>query len=170
MDCLIQFWRYRSVLIKTNREIPSSEITPESVYVSRRKFMGQSASAAVLAGIAGSAYGLPENYVSEQGFVKRRTYWRERLRRKNMRPAITTFYEFGTGKEDPSKKAHVLTTDPWSLEVSGRVGKPGQVDLEDILKEISTLEERIYRLRCVEAWSMGGAMDRVSRQEAARSV
>jgi sulfoxide reductase catalytic subunit YedY len=140
------------VLIKRKQEILSSEITPESVYVSRRKFMGQSASAAVLTGIAGSAFGLPENFVSEQGFVKGEPIG-EKITPEEYATRYNNFYEFGTGKEDPSKKAHVLTTDPWSLEVSGRVGKPGKVEIEDILREID-LEERIYRLRCVEAWSM----------------
>lgn len=63
------------------------------------------------------------------------------------------FYEFGTDKGDPAKYAKALTTDPWSVEISGLVNKPGNYALEDILKDM-TLEERIYRFRCVEAWSM----------------
>lgn len=63
------------------------------------------------------------------------------------------FYEFGTGKRDPAKNAHTLRTEPWSIVVDGETAKPGKVNLEDILKP-ATLEERIYRFRCVEAWSM----------------
>ena len=63
------------------------------------------------------------------------------------------FYEFGTDKGDPAAHAHALTVDPWTVEVSGEVAKPGKIGLEDMLSGID-LEERIYRLRCVEAWSM----------------
>jgi sulfoxide reductase catalytic subunit YedY len=70
--------------------------------------------------------------------------------------AATTYnnyYEFGTAKTDPAKYAGALTTDPWSVEIGGLVNNPGKFALEDILKDVN-LEERIYRFRCVEAWSM----------------
>ncbi|MCL4104304.1 UNVERIFIED_CONTAM: hypothetical protein GTU68_047266 [Idotea baltica] len=63
------------------------------------------------------------------------------------------FYEFGTDKGDPAKYAHEMSVDPWSIEIEGEVAKPGKLHLEDILSGFD-LEERIYRLRCVEAWSM----------------
>ena len=63
------------------------------------------------------------------------------------------FYEFGTGKEDPAKFADALTVDPWSVSIDGLVERPGEFDFKDIMSEM-TVEERIYRLRCVEAWSM----------------
>ena len=63
------------------------------------------------------------------------------------------FYEFGTSKSDPAGNAGSLTTRPWSVATSGLINKPGSIDIEDLLKKY-TLEERIYRLRCVEAWSM----------------
>lgn len=63
------------------------------------------------------------------------------------------FYEFGTGKSDPAEYAHKLNTRPWSIDVGGLVGKPGPLDIETLLTKY-TLEDRIYRLRCVEAWSM----------------
>src|SRR5690606_36262944 len=69
---------------------------------------------------------------------------------------ITTYnnyYEFGTGKGDPSRYAHTLVTDPWSVEIAGEAERTGTYTLEDILKP-HALEERIYRFRCVEAWSM----------------
>lgn len=67
--------------------------------------------------------------------------------------SYNNYYEFGLNKSDPSKYAHQLTTDPWSVEVSGEVAKPGTYTLEDILAP-HDFEERVYRLRCVEAWSM----------------
>jgi sulfoxide reductase catalytic subunit YedY len=63
------------------------------------------------------------------------------------------FYEFGTGKDDPARYAKALTTKPWSVEIDGLVDRPGSYPFEDILKKM-TIEERIYRFRCVEAWSM----------------
>jgi len=67
--------------------------------------------------------------------------------------SYNNFYEFGTDKADPAANAHTLRTDPWSIEVEGLVQKPGKWGLEDLLK-LSPMEERIYRLRCVEGWSM----------------
>ena len=63
------------------------------------------------------------------------------------------FYEFGTDKSDPAANAHVMKTRPWTVTVDGLVGKPRTFDIDEILK-LAPLEERIYRLRCVEAWSM----------------
>jgi sulfoxide reductase catalytic subunit YedY len=63
------------------------------------------------------------------------------------------FYEFGVDKDDPAKNAGTLTTKPWTVKIDGLVNKPGDYGLEDILKKV-TLEERVYRMRCVEGWSM----------------
>lgn len=67
--------------------------------------------------------------------------------------SYNNFYEFGTGKDDPARNAHTLKTRPWTVEVEGLVNKPGRYGIEDLLK-LSAQEERIYRLRCVEGWSM----------------
>ncbi len=67
--------------------------------------------------------------------------------------SYNNYYEFGFGKEDPAAYAGSLTTTPWSIEIGGLVDKPGTYDLADILSQV-TIEERIYRFRCVEAWSM----------------
>jgi methionine sulfoxide reductase catalytic subunit len=67
--------------------------------------------------------------------------------------SYNNYYEFGLGKEDPAAYAGGLTTSPWSIEIGGMVDKPGTYDLADILSQV-TIEERIYRFRCVEAWSM----------------
>jgi len=94
---------------------------------------------------------------------------------------ITTynnFYEFGTGKEDPAANASALTVDPWSIVIDGLVDKPGTYDLADVMKD-QPLEERIYRFRCVEAWSMvipwigfelAGLLNRVGVQSGAKYV
>jgi sulfoxide reductase catalytic subunit YedY len=67
--------------------------------------------------------------------------------------SYNNFYEFGTGKTDPAAYAHMLTTDPWQIEIDGMVDNPGVYSLAEILEGM-TIEERIYRFRCVEAWSM----------------
>ncbi len=67
--------------------------------------------------------------------------------------SYNNYYEFGTDKADPAIRAHTLKTSPWSVEIEGLVKKPGRLGLEDLLK-LSPMEERIYRLRCVEGWSM----------------
>jgi methionine sulfoxide reductase catalytic subunit len=94
---------------------------------------------------------------------------------------ITTynnFYEFGTAKEDPARNADGLTTDPWSIVIDGLVDRPGTYDLADVMKD-QPLEERIYRFRCVEAWSMvipwigfelAGLLNRVGVQPGAKYV
>lgn len=147
------------MIIKSAADIPSSEITPESVYLRRREFIG--ASAAITAGaafpvtaLASDSAGLPALQYRRASFDGNNGFYTdeaqtpyEDVKRYN------NFYEFGTDKEDPARYASALTTDPWSITISGEVDKPGVYPLEDILSRVD-LEERIYRLRCVEAWSM----------------
>jgi sulfoxide reductase catalytic subunit YedY len=129
------------VLIRRPDDIRSSEITPEQVYLNRRRFAkGLGAGAAILAAPwAANARASGGNDLE--------------LTPEDIVTSYNNFYEFGTGKEDPKEYAHALTTSPWSVDVSGAVGKPGNYDLEDLLKGLAP-EERIYRFRCVEAWSM----------------
>ncbi len=138
--------------------IDSSEITPEAVYLRRREFMRAGAAALPLAAALGAAPasaaktgGSPLRFAPAQPggdfhTAEARTPFEDVT-------AYCNFYEFGTDKEDPERYAHEMAVDPWSLEVSGEVHKPGVLNLEDILGSFD-LEERIYRLRCVEAWSM----------------
>lgn len=134
--------------------IPSSEITPESVWLNRRQLLQA-------AGLGAGTLALPAssraavaplaftpNHDTGAGFHTNEalTPWKDATSYNN-------FYEFGTDKSDPAAHAHEMTTDPWSVEVGGLVGKPGKLHLEDILSGFP-LEERIYRFRCVEAWSM----------------
>jgi sulfoxide reductase catalytic subunit YedY len=126
------------MLIRRQKDIPSSEITPEGVYLNRRQFMSAAA--------AGSAAALIPGTLASQ----------EQQDEPNSYEDITSynnFYEFGTGKEDPARNAGTLKTRPWSIAVEGHVKKPAVYQLEDFVKP-HKLEDRTYRFRCVEAWSM----------------
>lgn len=120
-----------------------SDVTPESIWLNRRALVaGVAGSAAMAAMPAWALQGKPSPLSTDQ--------------KPNSFEEITNynnFYEFGYGKEDPARYAAALTTDPWSVEISGLVERPGNYGVEDLAPE-SALEERIYRLRCVEAWSM----------------
>jgi sulfoxide reductase catalytic subunit YedY len=141
--------------------IASSEITPESVYLKRREFMRAAAGTAlapVLGGVAmhaganvatgGAALDYAPAAPGPEGF-----YTDEKLTPLDDISSYCNFYEFGMDKGDPARYAHEMSVDPWSVEVDGAVAKPGKLHLEDILSGFD-LQERIYRLRCVEAWSM----------------
>ncbi|WP_111641843.1 protein-methionine-sulfoxide reductase catalytic subunit MsrP [Marinimicrobium alkaliphilum] len=156
------------MLIKTRTDIPASEITPEPVYRARRDFMRGAMSAAALglgAIAAPPLFAAPAHVARGEG---RGPDWlraqiaaadeNTRALGETLTPfehvtSYNNFYEFGQGKTDPADKADALTTDPWSVEIAGEVAKPGVYPLEDVLKGMD-LEERVYRLRCVEAWSM----------------
>lgn len=140
------------IKIKSNSEPLSSEITDESVYLNRRKFlmMGAAASTALAAGPSFSApiEASRFNELSSTSYAGG-----EAITPFDTASTYNNFYEFGTGKGDPVKYAHAMTTDPWSVTVEGLTDKPGTFALEDLLKGL-TFEERVYRFRCVEAWSM----------------
>lgn len=139
------------MLIRPANDILSSEITPPEVYRDRRRFMqgmgllaagaalGAAAEAQAgvkLAGVRGSVYKLKDDLTPYQSVT---TY--------------NNFYEFGTGKSDPAEQARSLQTRPWTVSVEGEVSKPGTYDIDSLLK-LAPLEERVYRMRCVEGWSM----------------
>ena len=122
-----------------------SDVTPKADWLNRRSLMA-GAGALALGSIAGPA-------AASLGAAK--TDWGNDLE-PNTWDEITSynnFYEFGTDKGDPARYASALTTEPWSVVIDGLVERPGTYGLEDILSKV-TLEERIYRLRCVERWSM----------------
>ncbi len=136
--------------------IRPTEITPESVYRSRREFLAK------LAGVGAAAVVAPTiaQEVMNVTLVERLEYQRNprysTSDKANTYAEITgynNFYEFGTGKEDPAANAYRLRPRPWSVMVDGECEKPGKLALEDLLRP-HALEERVYRLRCVEAWSM----------------
>ncbi len=144
------------MLIRPASDVPSSEITPESVYLSRRAFIqafgggaalaaGALAPSAALAGtpptqqlsgIEPSAHSTDEDWDAFEDIT-----------------GYNNFVEFGLAKSDPARYAGEMTIAPWSVAVEGLVGKPAVYDLDDLVGP-HTLEERVYRLRCVEAWSM----------------
>ena len=145
----------------------SSEITPYAVYAQRRALLKQVAAGA--AGLSMATWALREAFAQASsaavvgaGKLAPLVGAVSRVSGANTLEKITTyadatsynnFYEFGTDKSDPAKYAHTLQTKPWTVEVEGLVKKPGRFDLESLLK-LSPMEERIYRLRCVEGWSM----------------
>ena len=139
------------MLIGTSSDVEPSEITPERVYRSRREFLGTSLAAAGLAA-AQPAVALPAGWLSERQ-VRPGEPNGEKLTPERDATRYNNFYEFGTDKGDPAAHAHEMTVDPWTVNVSGEVAKPGDIGIEDLLSGID-LEERVYRLRCVEAWSM----------------
>jgi sulfoxide reductase catalytic subunit YedY len=137
--------------------IPPSDITPESVYRSRREFIARLAGAGLTAGLpaAGGEEVLTVGLVDPPLAFKRNDRYSTR-EKPNSYAEITgynNFYEFGTGKEDPAEHAQRLRPRPWTVVVDGECDKPGRLLLDDLLKP-HALEERVYRLRCVEAWSM----------------
>jgi len=129
-------------------ELNWSDVTPKAQWLNRRQLLA-GAGAAMVAGTSLMATpALAKIKAAPSRYSTRAT--------PNTLAEITNynnFYEFGTGKEDPAANAGGLTTDPWSVKIDGLVDKPGNYDLGDILSGVS-LEERIYRFRCVEAWSM----------------
>ncbi|MCW0438531.1 protein-methionine-sulfoxide reductase catalytic subunit MsrP [Xanthomonas sacchari] len=135
--------------------VPSREITDEAVYRDRRRLL-QALALTPVAGLVGCADAEPPAppktvVTPEQARSGFRT--NEELTRYEDVTSYNNFYEFGTDKTDPSKAAKTLRTSPWSVKVSGECEKPGALSLDDLLKG-HTPEERIYRLRCVEGWSM----------------
>ncbi len=113
------------------------DVTPKAAFMNRRQVMAGLAAGVGLAGVGGAAHAqdalVPNSY--------------EDITQYN------NYYEFGTGKDDPAANAHRLTTAPWTVKIDGLVDAPGDYAFGDIMKAM-TIEERIYRFRCVEAWSM----------------
>ena len=127
--------------------IRSSEITPESVYRSRRGFvrdLGLAMGAGLLAGASPLRARVPAGGLPTED---------EPLTPESIVTGYNNFYEFGTDKEDPARHAHNMTIDPWTVEVAGEAKKTGRFALEDLVRGL-TEEDRVYRFRCVEAWSM----------------
>ncbi|MEX0284840.1 MAG: protein-methionine-sulfoxide reductase catalytic subunit MsrP [Paracoccaceae bacterium] len=114
-----------------------ADVTPYAAYMNRRQLLAGGAAALGLGAIAGPGHASTDLVPNT---------WEEITSYNN-------FYEFGTGKDDPVRYAGQLTTSPWSIEIDGLVERPGTYDFQDIMSEM-TIEERIYRFRCVEAWSM----------------
>ena len=117
--------------------LTARDVTPYQTYLNRRQLMAGAVAGAGFASIGGSLQ-------AKEG-LEPNSY--EDITQYN------NYYEFGTGKTDPAANAHTLVTDNWTVKIDGMVDKPGDYAFEDIMKAM-TVEERIYRFRCVEAWSM----------------
>ncbi|MDH3271491.1 MAG: protein-methionine-sulfoxide reductase catalytic subunit MsrP [Gemmatimonadota bacterium] len=146
------------MIIRRPPDIPSSEITPESVYVDRRKFIQAAAAGAAGLAVNPSALaGLQAPTAQSQEIPPRFANMRSEIDEAlNSYEAVTTynnFYEFGTAKEDPARNSGDFNPRPWKVTIGGECNKPGEYDLDDLMSGI-TMEDRVYRLRCVEAWSM----------------
>lgn len=149
------------MLIKRPDDIRPSEITSRSDYLSRRRFLertGLAAAGAAGLTLPGTALALasdPDSPGNKLPGVIETDYAvpDEKLTPWSSVTGYNNFYEFGTGKEDPARNAKDFEPRPWSVRVLGECNKPGNYDLEDFLAP-HQLEERTYRFRCVEAWSM----------------
>ncbi len=144
------------MLIQTAPDIKSSEITPKEIYLQRREFIKMTA-AAIGAASLGAELTLPEPARAEGvklANVQKSAYKvDEELTDYKSATQYNNFYEFGTDKESPAELAGTLKPRPWTVTVGGEAAKTGAFDLDVLLKG-QTLEERVYRHRCVEAWSM----------------
>ena len=127
-----------------------SEITPREIFESRRNFIKLAAAGAILGPELAFAQGglakLPAKRNPSFAVMEKQTAYKDATSYNN-------FYEFGTDKSDPAENAHTLRTRPWTVQIEGEVKKPMTLDIDSLLK-LAPLEERIYRHRCVEGWSM----------------
>ncbi|HVL69631.1 MAG TPA: protein-methionine-sulfoxide reductase catalytic subunit MsrP [Vicinamibacterales bacterium] len=158
------------MLIKLNQDVPASEVTDERVYLERRRFMQLLGGTAVALGASPWLQACTAD--SEAVDVRADggpAVMPAQTPLPNVKPKVVTvdeklnsfeeitsynnFYEFGTGKNDPQRYAGRLTTSPWKVKIDGHCSKPADYHLEDLIRP-HQLEERIYRFRCVEAWSM----------------
>src|SRR5512133_3415659 len=155
------------MLIRRAPDIQSSEITDEKVYLGRREFIRLAGASAAFAAASplllacgsqpASAAGSPPEFAGGQTplpDIKAKVVTTDE--KWNSFEEITgynNFYEFGSGKEDPQRYGGRLKTSPWKVKVDGLCDKPAEYLVEDLIKPFQ-LEERVYRLRCVEAWSM----------------
>jgi sulfoxide reductase catalytic subunit YedY len=124
-----------------------SDITPKQIFLNRRQILTGTSAVGISSLLPNSAYAESLNYTKTNYAVD------AEITSKSDATSYNNFYEFGTGKNDPKNNASMMKISPWSVQINGLVDKPGDYDLDDILSGIG-LEERIYRFRCVEAWSM----------------
>ena len=146
------------MIIRRPSDIAATEITPKAVYDERRRFLqaaglGLIAGAGLAAGLAQAAVVQPQARRKLAPLVKGPYATDEKLTPYEDVTSYNNFYEFGTDKSDPARNAGTIRTRPWTMSIEGNVKRPKQIALDDLLK-LAPLEERIYRMRCVEGWSM----------------
>lgn len=125
--------------LRWKNTLKDHHVTDEAVFMNRRSLMGGAAAGLGLASIGATASFAQSDELVPSSYEDITQY--------------NNYYEFGAGKDDPAKYAKALTTKPWTVTIDGMVDKPDDYAFEDIMKAM-TIEERIYRFRCVEAWSM----------------
>lgn len=138
------------MLIKNAADLTENDVTPKETYLRRRDIMGMGLGFGL--GLAGIGAGAQAAQI-KGALSGTRTFWTNETQTDY--EAATTYnnyYEFGTDKSEPAKYAAALTTRPWTIKVDGQCAKPQTLDIDSLIK--GALEERIYRLRCVEGWSM----------------
>jgi methionine sulfoxide reductase catalytic subunit len=152
-------------IIRRPADIPSSEITPESVYLARREFiaraggLGAAFAGATLLGGLGCGTGdaraerIDNGMVDSSGATSASASAQDALNSYEDITSYNNFYEFGTDKSDPKENSQKFRTRPWTVAVDGLVKKPGTFAFDDLVKPFKVVD-RVYRLRCVEAWSM----------------
>ncbi|HZO57042.1 MAG TPA: protein-methionine-sulfoxide reductase catalytic subunit MsrP [Bryobacteraceae bacterium] len=134
------------MLIQRAPEFRWSQISPKEVYVNRRRFFAAATGGLLLSAVDVCAQKLEG---VKKGFVTPG----EKINPKEDSTTYNNFYEYGTGKGDPVRNAGKLKTRPWTVSVEGLCAKPKKFDIDSLMK-VSALEERVYRMRCVEAWSV----------------
>ncbi|MEK6754949.1 MAG: protein-methionine-sulfoxide reductase catalytic subunit MsrP [Bacteroidota bacterium] len=141
------------MLIKTQDDIKSSEITPEHLYLNRREFIRAASAAGI--GLATASL-LHQSLIAQDHWPrgKKGPYdTDEEVNTFKEMTAYNNFYEFGTDKSDPAENSGRFKPKPWTVRIEGEVKKPATYDFEDLFKS-HTMQDRIYRMRCVEGWSM----------------
>ena len=132
--------------------IPASEITPKEVFLNRRQWLAGAGALTTAAGLL-PHYAEAAQVITPLATIKNASFApSDAPTDKKLATTYNNYYEFGTSKSAPANEAASLTVRPWSIEVTGEVAKPRRIDLEELMR--LPLEERIYRFRCVEAWSM----------------
>ena len=142
-----------NILKKPSWFIPENEVTPESLFNARRHFLKLGAATLVASGAISETFAKVDLNAGMLDYSKDKNLQGLELNTYEQATTYNNFYEFSTSKEAPAKMAHTLQTDGWQIEISGLVDKPMTLDMETILASYP-LEERIYRFRCVEGWSM----------------
>ncbi len=140
------------MLIRKPGKISESEVTPYELYLNRRRFIGRAGRIALLGAIAPSSLAAGDLVPGEAEAATLGPQEDELTPYEDV-TTYNNFYEFGTGKADPARNAGTLKPKPWTVEIGGHCERPGDYGIEDIIGRFPA-EERIYRLRCVEAWSM----------------
>lgn len=139
-------------------DVAASEITPKSVFMDRRAFIQSAAMTGAAMAIGPYALTCPAHAAAKLSGVAPSKWNLESLGGEKLTPyedvtSYNNFYEFGTSKTDPKRMAGTLKPKPWTVVVDGHVEKPGRYDVDDLIKP-HQMEDRVYRFRCVEAWSM----------------